>query len=136
MDLALESGEYFLSQEQKAARRNAEIEAAQAEGVERSQAQRQQRYVAPKEVKPPLGAAASTSNGGAVGGAVAGGSGSERDAAAIAAALKAKAKSPKAGVPRSVEQAEVSAIAEARKAERARLLPTAKLTKKAKKAKE
>jgi ribosomal RNA assembly protein len=50
-DLALESGEYFLSEEQKAARAQAMHAAKQAARVEERQRQREAAFVAPKERK-------------------------------------------------------------------------------------
>lgn len=50
-DLALESGEYFLSEEQKAARAQAMHAAKQAAKVEERQRQREAAFVAPKETK-------------------------------------------------------------------------------------
>lgn len=50
-DLALESGEYFLSQEQKVARARAMQAAKQAERVDEKQKQREAAYVPPKETK-------------------------------------------------------------------------------------
>lgn len=60
-DLALESGEYFLSEEQKAARAQAMHAAKQAARVEERQRQREAAFVAPKEKK-------AAANGGSGGG--------------------------------------------------------------------
>jgi len=51
VDLALESGEYFLSQEQKQARAKAQQEERQALKVEERQRQREAAFIAPKEGK-------------------------------------------------------------------------------------
>ena len=83
VDLQLESGEYFLSKEQKQKKRLLEREEKQADGREASKAKRQKRFQAPKEEKPaPARTAASKPV--------------ERGAAELAAAIKAKGKrSPK-----------------------------------------
>eukprot|EP00038_Savillea_parva_P026178 m.51973 g.51973 ORF g.51973 m.51973 type:complete len:397 (+) comp7347_c0_seq1:149-1339(+) len=52
VDLQLESGEYFLRQEEKAARLRKQKEDAQAQTSAKRQAERQQAYVAPKEDAP------------------------------------------------------------------------------------
>lgn len=54
-DLMLESGEYFLSHEQKAARAKAAQAAKQAAKVEERQRQRDEAFVAPKEAAAPAG---------------------------------------------------------------------------------
>jgi ribosomal RNA assembly protein len=51
VDLALESGEYFLSQEQKQARAKAQQEERQASKVEERKKQREAAFIAPKEGK-------------------------------------------------------------------------------------
>lgn len=77
VDLQLESGEYFLSAEQKAARKQEARDKKQAEATVESQAQRNSRFVAPKEPAP--SAAARTKEGA-----------EERSALQIAAGIKKK----------------------------------------------
>jgi len=135
VDLQLESGEYFLSQEQKQAKQREQREERQAEAVEQKQQQRNQRFVAPKEPKPkaPKAARSASAAGSAASGA------GERNALEIAAAIAAKARRGggefgAAGKQEAAdERAESARRAEAAAAERARLLPDAKLTKRKKK---
>lgn len=55
VDLALESGEYFLKKEQRQRTQQAAKEAAQAERTEERQKQRKAMYVAPKEKEKAVG---------------------------------------------------------------------------------
>ena len=52
VDLQLESGEYFLSDEQKQAKQRAAREAKQSEAAAAKQQQRDERFRPPKEPKP------------------------------------------------------------------------------------
>ena len=80
VDLQLESGEYFLAQEQKNARKLQQRDEQQQEGVQKSQAIRQARFTAPKEsAAAPVGPKAT----------------SERGVAELTTSLKAKAKGTK-----------------------------------------
>ena len=122
VDLQLESGEYFLSQEQKAAKKAEERQAAQAAGVAATQAKRQKRFEAPKE--------------GGVSAASAPAASSSADAAGgvmqLASKLRAKAARPAKSQVEHDEEA-ATAMAAARDAERKRLLPDAKKTKRKRK---
>ena len=140
VDLQIESGEYFLSQEQKDARQRERRDEAQAAGVEQKQQQRQQRFVAPKEpntARPSPGKAGAASEGAAAAASGSSGGGGERDALQIAAALKARGAKSAAGGAAAREaaaeqQAEAARRAHAAAAERERMLPEPKLTKKLK----
>lgn len=80
VDLQLESGEYFLAQEQKNARKLQQRDEQQQEGVQKSHAKRQARFNAPKEsAAAPVGPKAA----------------SESSVAELTASLKAKAKGTK-----------------------------------------
>ena len=79
VDEQLESGEYFLSQTQRQARKLERRDAKQREGAAASKAERQKRFVAPKEEKPKKRKADAP----------------ERSAAEVAAAVVAKAKGAK-----------------------------------------
>jgi len=116
MDLQLESGEYFLSQDQKRAKKDDERAVKQAEGVAASQQQRSQRFQAPKEPKQATHTAATDGGGSAPGGEV--------GAFELAAKVKAKVR----GRP-SEEPDGMAAQAKAKAAERQRMLPEAKKTK-------
>ncbi|PNW74826.1 hypothetical protein CHLRE_12g508200v5 [Chlamydomonas reinhardtii] len=94
MDLQLESGEYFLSEEQKRERARAAKDAAQEAKTAERKRQREAAFVAPKEDGP------STTGRGAGGGgkaAAAGGAGQGEDVRALAESLKKKAKTSSAG---------------------------------------
>jgi len=124
VDLQLESGEYFLSQEQKRAKKEEERNAKQADGVAASQEQRAQRYKAPKE---PKRAAAAAGGGSSSGG---GGGSSSGSAFDLAAKLKAKAMGRSAAAAAGDEVSIKAAQAKALAAERERMLPESKKTKK------
>ncbi|KAG2445912.1 hypothetical protein HXX76_000515 [Chlamydomonas incerta] len=96
MDLQLESGEYFLSEEQKRERARAAKDAAQEAKTAERKRQREAAFVAPKEDGP------STTGRGAAGGgkgaaAGGGGAGQGEDVRALAESLKKKAKTSGAG---------------------------------------
>ena len=155
VDEQLASGEYFLSDQQKQAKKDEARLLKQADGAAASQARREERFKAPKEAKP--SGDASSSGAGSSAASRASGSaadaGSERSAFDVAKAFKAKAKGASgsgggssdggasagqkrklggAGDAEFTKQAE-GALAAARKAERERMLPDAKKTKKPRK---
>ena len=136
VDLQLESGEYFLSQEQKQARRTAERDAKQAEASAKSAEQRERRHIAPDESGPGGGAGESggSSGGGGSGrgasGRKGGAAAGERSVTELAGALKAKGRasggSGGAAAAQQPDTAAATAATEARAAERKRLLPESK----------
>lgn len=80
LDLAMESGEYFLSEQQKAARARAAAAEKQAAKVEEGKRKREAAFIAPKE------------DGSGAAAKVARGSEGQADVKQLAASLKAKAK--------------------------------------------
>ena len=145
VDEQLASGEYFLSEQAKKAKKDEARLLKQADGAASSQARREERYKAPKEPS------AAAGGGGAAGGSAGGGAAAgERSAFDVANAFKAKAKGAAgasgagssgeggAGQKRKLGgsgDADLAAkagaeLAVARKAERERMLPEAKKSKK------
>lgn len=122
VDLQLESGEYFLSADQRSARRLAEKRAQQAEGAASSSAKRQERYQAPKEAKPAAARPAVPFPP------------AEPSAADLAASLKAHGAAGRKR-PAPPDTAARDAAAAARAAELKRLLPDSKKDPKGLKAK-
>lgn len=89
LDLALESGEYFLSEEQKREGARAAKDAKQEAKAAERKRQREAAFVAPKEEGP---SGAASGGGGAKGSGGAGGAGGSDDVRALAESLKKKAK--------------------------------------------
>ena len=124
VDLQLESGEYFLSAEQKREKKREAQAAAQADGTAASQAKRNARFVAPKEEKPAAAARRSAP-------APAPASDSAAEASSLVASIKAKSK--KTYKPADAAAPSAQDVKAKRKAELANLLPEPKNTKKRKK---
>ena len=140
VDEQLATGEYFLSEEKRKAKKDEERLLRQADNAAASQAKREERYKAPKESKPQgaAGGAGASARADAAASAATGAASSERSAADLAKAFKAKARGTggaatdaMAGRKRKASdggEAE-SALKAAQAAERARLLPDSKKTK-------
>ena len=140
VDKQLESGEYFLSDEAKQARNVDARRAKQAEGAAASKQRREERFTAPAEPKSGKARAQSApAAGGAAAASSSAAGGAERSAADLVGAFKARDKGAGKKRPLSAEAQSADAAtgaAEARAAERKRLLPDAKKTKKQKKVRE
>ncbi|KAF6263490.1 hypothetical protein COO60DRAFT_1489903 [Scenedesmus sp. NREL 46B-D3] len=101
-DLAIESGEYFLSEQAKAARKRAEQAAQQAERTEAAKRRREAAFIAPKEPKRHKGDAAADGSGKADAG---------EDARAAAARIKEKQQQRQQAEAASAAAAAASRVA-------------------------
>ena len=124
VDEQLESGEYFLSDQAKKARALDTRQAKQEEGAAAKKEQREERFKAPKEAKP----AKAKAGGGDAAGA---GASSEPSAFDLAKSLKKGGAGAKRARSADAVVDGAEAAAKAREAERERLLPDAKKTKRA-----